>query len=585
MYRFLFLLCFVFLQISLLAQVRLDVEGDAKIMGKINLIQAIGDSSVFIGGNAGLVDDGGNWNAFIGSNAGRSNTSGYFNTFVGHAAGRTNLEGRNNTFIGANAGRKNTTGNNNVFMGSLAGLDNTEGISNVFIGSSAGQQNESGFANTYIGVIAGANNNGDRNIIMGFGAGQSLSDGSGNVLIGNLTASGQKGTTQNNTMIGTNAGEVVGFLVDSAIAIGYKSIVSCSNCAVIGGIEEYAVNLGVGENTPTERLHVADEENVAMKAVAGNEFYSSLKLFAEGATSSEGDNGFELLYDDEYQDFRLFRRNLADGNGEVVTWTSDGDMELFGDLDVDGDLYVDGDGEIRGDLDVHGTFINSDKRFKKQIKQLENPLTSLQRVNGVSYAFRTKEFAARNFSNGRTLGLIAQEVEKVFPMLVKEDETGYKSVNYDGLIPVLIEATKEQQQVIDRQKEMLKTQGQELIDLKQQLSELKGAVEKLLTAQPVPQKTNNYTLPLLQQPSLGQNQPNPFNESTLIDYYLPQNFQHAKIQVTALGGKVLGEVLIREKGQGQVNIQAHTYPAGTYYYSLIVDGQMVETKKMVLIQR
>lgn len=550
MHRFTFLLGFIFLQISLLAQVRLDVEGDAKIMGKVNLIQAIGDSSVFIGANAGLVDDG-------------------FNR---------------NVFVGPNAGLKNTAGQSNVFIGTSAGHKNTDGLSNVFIGHLAGQSNESGFANTYIGLLAGSNNKGDRNIIMGFGAGLSLHDGSGNVLVGNSTALGQKGTTKNNTMIGNEAGQVAEFLVDSAIAIGYKSIVSCSNCAVIGGIEEYAVNLGVGENRPTERLHVADAENVALKAVAGDEFYSSLKLLAEGSTSSEGDNGFELLYDDEYQEFSLFRRNLADGSGEVVTWYSDGDMELFGNLDVDGDLYVDGDGEIRGDLDVNGTFINSDKRFKKQIKQIDSPLESLQRVNGVSYAFRNKEFAARNFSKKRTLGLIAQEVETVFPMLVKEDETGYKSVNYDGFIPVLIEATKEQQQLIDQQKETLKNQSQQLVNLQQQINELKGVVAKLLAAPAAPKKTNNYRLPLLQKATLGQNQPNPFNETTLIDYYLPQNVQNAKIQVTALDGKVLGEVFIREKGKGQVNIQAHTYPAGTYYYSLMVDGQVLETKKMVLMK-
>ena len=88
-------------------------------------------------------------------------------------------------------------------------------------------------------------------------------------------------------------------------------------------------------------------------------------------------------------------------------------------------------------------------------------------------------------------------------MLIKEDEKDYKSVNYDGLIPVLIEATKEQQQLIDQQKETLKTQENQFVNLQQQIEELKGVVAKLLTAQPVPQKTNNYTLPLHQKASLG----------------------------------------------------------------------------------
>ena len=55
-------------------------------------------------------------------------------------------------------------------------------------------------------------------------------------------------------------------------------------------------------------------------------------------------------------------------------------------------------------------------------------------------------------------GLIAQEIRKVFPQLVKEDAEGILSVNYTGLIPYMIEAAKEQQQQVDN----LKSENQEL---------------------------------------------------------------------------------------------------------------------------
>ena len=79
----LFLTVLSFVTFNLLAQYRLDVDGNAKIKGKLEVIQAVGDSSLFIGANAGMNDDGTqNRNTFIGTNAGKSNTTGASNTFV-----------------------------------------------------------------------------------------------------------------------------------------------------------------------------------------------------------------------------------------------------------------------------------------------------------------------------------------------------------------------------------------------------------------------------------------------------------------------------------------------------------------------
>lgn len=81
---------FLFLFFRLSAQ-HVDVEGDTRIEGKLNIISSVGDSSIFIGANAGMNDDGSiNYNTFIGNNAGKANSSGSANTFVGSAAGKAN---------------------------------------------------------------------------------------------------------------------------------------------------------------------------------------------------------------------------------------------------------------------------------------------------------------------------------------------------------------------------------------------------------------------------------------------------------------------------------------------------------------
>jgi hypothetical protein len=107
-------------------------------------------------------------------------------------------------------------------------------------------------------------------------------------------------------------------------------------------------------------------------------------------------------------------------------------------------------------LTVGGTVYPSDERFKKQITAIQDPLQKLLNLNGVEYYMRKEEFPEMNFSNNRQTGLIAQEVEKVMPSAVYEiNDKGYKGVDYAKLVPLLIEAIKEQQKQMDEQRKMI----------------------------------------------------------------------------------------------------------------------------------
>jgi len=108
-------------------------------------------------------------------------------------------------------------------------------------------------------------------------------------------------------------------------------------------------------------------------------------------------------------------------------------------------------------LTVGGTAYPSDERFKKQITAIKNPLQKLMNLNGVEYDMRKEEFPEMNFSNNRQTGLIAQEVEKVMPSAVYEiNDKGYKGVDYAKLVPLLIEAIKEQEARIQTLENRLK---------------------------------------------------------------------------------------------------------------------------------
>ncbi len=109
-----------------------------------------------------------------------------------------------------------------------------------------------------------------------------------------------------------------------------------------------------------------------------------------------------------------------------------------------------------------GTITPSDSRYKKNIKPIGNALGKLQLLNGVTYTMNSDAFPQWQFDENMQYGLIAQNVEKVFPEMVKTiDSNGYKGVDYIKLIPVLIESIKEQQQQI----EILKTENKEIKQL------------------------------------------------------------------------------------------------------------------------
>ena len=108
-------------------------------------------------------------------------------------------------------------------------------------------------------------------------------------------------------------------------------------------------------------------------------------------------------------------------------------------------VNYDGTATLSGDLTV-----NSDMRLKSNIASLGSTLSKLLLIDGKSYTMKSNEAIEK-------IGLLAQEVQKAFPELVKQagDAEGTLSVNYQGMIPVLINAIKEQQKQIDELKALI----------------------------------------------------------------------------------------------------------------------------------
>jgi hypothetical protein len=109
-------------------------------------------------------------------------------------------------------------------------------------------------------------------------------------------------------------------------------------------------------------------------------------------------------------------------------------------------IDVIGDARFVGVVTATDFNSSSDRNLKDNIQVIENPIDKILQLNGVTFTW--------NETGKSSLGVIAQEVEEVIPELVSD--TNPKSVNYNGLIGLLIECVKEQQKQIDELKNKLK---------------------------------------------------------------------------------------------------------------------------------
>ena len=196
--------------------------------------------------------------------------------------------------------------------------------------------------------------------------------------------------------------------------------------------------------------------------------------------------------------------NYSGGTLQTFSTTGSTYLKVLGDMSVTGKvgigtttpayaLDVNGDINASGSVRANGIALSSDARYKTNIATLNNALDDVLNLRGVSYDFDREKWPAKHFPEGQQIGFIAQELETVFPQLVSTDANGYKSVMYQNVVPVLVEAVKtlkrdnddKQRQIdaLNAKVEALQTQAKENADIKKQLAELAELVKKLRDAQ------------------------------------------------------------------------------------------------------
>jgi len=206
-----------------------------------------------------------------------------------------------------------------------------------------------------------------------------------------------------------------------AFSSGYSTTASATASTALGysttASGTYSTAIGEGSTASGSRSTAMGKTTIASD-------FASLVIGQYNSSGSSVTNSATV--------FNTANTAFVIGNGTASNAKSDAFKVMFnGDATVSNDLTVSGDVNI-----------SSDARLKSNIVSLGSTLSKLLLIDGKSYIM--------NKSGEEKIGILAQEVQEVFPELVSEDENEMLSVNYQGLVPVLINAVKEQEDKISR---------------------------------------------------------------------------------------------------------------------------------------
>jgi hypothetical protein len=397
--------------------------------GKVGIGTAIPSTTLDVNGNARFAQDisvntisvgrgGGNisTNTVFGVSSLQKNTTGYNNTAIGYQSLLNNTTGYNNTSVGYQSLLYTTTGANNIAIGFVSLTNNTIGINNIGIGNESLRYNTTSSNNIAFGFKSLTNNiTGSNNIAIGS---ESLLSNTAIYNIGVGTFSLQLNTTgQQNIGIGYGSLQY-NTTGQQNIGIGYGSLqyntTGSSNTAI-------GVNSGVNSITGNSNTFLGNSTDLSNNGIT--QFSTSTAVGYNSKITNSNQIVLGTTTENVFIPGRYLKiggtYNPASGNA----------------------LDVSGNGIFTGTVTAASFNPPSDYRIKENVQVLDENYI-VDELTPVTYKnIRT---------NKQDIGLIAHELQEIFPDLVNgiKDGEELQTVNYMGLIPILIKEIKELKQKV-----------------------------------------------------------------------------------------------------------------------------------------
>ena len=326
-----------------------------------------------------------------------------------------------------------------------------------------------------------------------------------------------------------------------------------------------------------------------------NQYEMGIHVHSQNSTANHYSVG---IYSNARHDYNINERTAIGVWGEALTFGSQPSYGLLGICDgsngagvfgsscgfpsaISGKYagYFDGATYVDGTLTAQSVNTPSDMRLKENVTSLRDAnssegstLDNLLSLDIIKYDLKrpgrqvvletkqeksSKDQEADKYGTERKhYGVSAQELQTIYPDLVTEGQDGYLSVNYTELVPILIRSIQE---------------------LKQELDEVRGA--EAAPARSVAAAIRTATA--ANGNVLYQNTPNPFKEKTTIRFSLAPDAQNVSICIFDMTGKMLKRLPVSQ-GENSVSVNGYELGEGMFLYSLLVNGQEVDTKRMVI---
>ena len=501
------------------------------------------------------------------------------NVGIGEAALLTLTSATNNTGVGFSAVSSNSTGANNTGVGAFA-LSGTTGANNTAVGENSlnwpsGESNSTAVGyeamwlshsptgyNTAIGAYAlngdmsppGTGNNGSYNVAAGAYALYNDSAGNDNAVIGYEALYGNTSGSFNTVsgLISMYSNTSGSSNVASGLGALYGNTTGNSNTAI--GMEALTSNTTGSENTTLGyAANVGSGALTNATALGANATVSSSNQVVVGSTTVTSIGGYE-------------------------NWTkfSDGRYKKNIQPNVPGLAFINKLNPVTYTLDVSG--------IEAQLHKSEPSLPAIAAGARKSPTDDpVLKQAMQEKSAVVSTGFIAQDVEKAADSVgfafsgidkPKDINQSFYGLRYGDFVPPLVKAVQELSASSSAKDSVI--------------SALVGEVDSLVTKYDILQTQVNELRALLQgkksAASLDQNVPNPFTGATVIGYNLPEGVSSAQMQITDITGKVLAAFPLSGSGKNTLTANVSGFAAGTYCYSLIVNGQLVATRQMVSVR-
>ncbi len=454
------------------------------------LNNATGYANTAIGDNAMRYGTASANNVAIGSSALQNVTTGYANTVAGNLAMSSTTTGALNAAFGLQSMANNTTGNKNTSVGdqslqmnvaksestavgyysmqyadstTSAGLSYNTAVGAYSLQGSVTAADNTGTGNTSIGhSTLRANTTGTNNVAVGVNALTANVDGNFNVAVGDRSMAANTSGEQNvaigiMTMFSNTTGN------DNMAVGSYALQYNTTGIGNIGhGYESLASNTtgnyNIAIGTSSLGANTTGSYNIMLGTGGGGVSTGSYNVIIGAGLLSNGASSNNVIISDAQGNIKI--QSDATGNTAIGTTPTANKLTVF-------------NGTTTGHYTTSGWTHSSDARLKHDVIPLRNSLDKILQLSGVEYKFNNDP------SDEKQIGFIAQQVEPVFPEVVRTDEKGFKSMIYSNLVAPIVEAIKSLKIMTDSNSREIASVKQENIQLKKENEKMKQRLDRI----------------------------------------------------------------------------------------------------------